>query len=46
MRGNLDKLSRNKVVNIVSIEVHGRDVLDRMAKAGCASINPYPYPYP
>ena len=41
VRSPLDKLSRSKVVNIVSIEVHGRDVLDRMAKAGCASINDF-----
>ena len=42
VRSPLDKLSRSKVVNIVSIEVHGRDVLDRMAKEGCASIKPQP----
>ena len=39
VRGNLDKLSRKKVVNIVTIEVHGRDTIDRMIKAGCANVS-------
>ena len=41
VRGNLDKLSRKKVVNIVTIEVHARDVIDRMVKGGCASVNDF-----
>ena len=41
VRGNLDGLSRKKVVNIVTIEVHARDVIDRMIKGGCASVNDF-----
>ena len=41
VRGNLGKLDRKKVVNIVTVEVHSRDVIDRMVKSGCASVNDF-----
>jgi dynein heavy chain len=41
VRGSLGKVDRKKVVAIITIEVHGRDVIDRMAKAGCQSVNDF-----
>ena len=41
VRGALGKLDRKKVVNIITVEVHSRDVIDRMAKSGCASVNDF-----
>ena len=41
VRGNLAKLDRLKIVNIVTVEVHARDTLDKMAKAGCTSVNDF-----
>lgn len=41
VRGNLGKLDRNKVVNILTVEVHSREVIDKMVKAGCASVNDF-----
>ena len=41
VRGNLGKLDRKKVVNIITVEVHSRDVIDRMVKSGCSSVNDF-----
>jgi len=41
VRGNLGKLDRNKVVNILTVEVHSREVIDKMVKAGCASVHDF-----
>jgi len=41
VRGNLGKLDRKKVVNILTVEVHSREVIDKMVKAGCASVNDF-----
>ncbi len=32
MRGNLGRLDRTKVVNILTVEVHAREVIDKMVK--------------
>ena len=39
VRGNMGKLDRKKTVAIVTVEVHSRDVIDRMVKQQCASVN-------
>ena len=41
VRGQLSKLNRNKVVAIITIEVHARDVIDRMIKVGTASLTEF-----
>jgi dynein heavy chain len=37
VRGNLSKLDRKKLVCLITMEIHSRDVIERMMKAGCAS---------
>ena len=41
VRGALGKLDRKKVVNIITVEVHSRDVIDRMIKLGTAGVNDF-----
>eukprot|EP00961_Rhodomonas_salina_P008458 115217-Rhodomonas_salina.1 len=41
VRGSLSKLNRNKVVAIITIEVHARDVIDRMIKAGTSALTDF-----
>jgi len=41
VRGALGKVDRKKVVAIITIEVHGRDVIDRMSKTGVQSVNDF-----
>ncbi|KAJ0006370.1 hypothetical protein NQD34_013643, partial [Periophthalmus magnuspinnatus] len=41
IRGNLSKVLRLKVVALVTIEVHARDVIDKLAKAGCNDVNAF-----
>jgi dynein heavy chain len=41
LRGNLTKLQRLKVVALVTIEVHARDVIERLIKAGCSDVNAF-----
>ncbi|EKX36467.1 hypothetical protein GUITHDRAFT_97557 [Guillardia theta CCMP2712] len=41
VRGQLNKLNRNKVVAIITIEVHARDVIDKMIKNGTAYLNDF-----
>ncbi|KAG7256348.1 hypothetical protein CRUP_022560 [Coryphaenoides rupestris] len=41
IRGELSKVMRLKVVALVTVEVHARDVLDRLAKAGCCDANAF-----
>ncbi|CAM9519636.1 unnamed protein product, partial [Chrysoparadoxa australica] len=37
VRGQLTKIERNKVVALITMEIHNRDVIERMIKAGCGS---------
>uniref|UniRef100_UPI0037E8313A dynein axonemal heavy chain 2 n=1 Tax=Semicossyphus pulcher TaxID=241346 RepID=UPI0037E8313A len=41
IRGNLSKVLRLKIVALVTVEVHARDVIDKLAKAGCSDINAF-----
>lgn len=41
VRGQLSKLNRNKVVAIITIEVHARDVIDKMIKAGTTYVTDF-----
>ncbi|XP_076026906.1 dynein axonemal heavy chain 2 [Genypterus blacodes] len=41
IRGNLSKVMRLKIVALVTVEVHARDVIDKLAKAGCSDINAF-----
>ena len=34
-RSKLDKVNRKKVVALITIEVHARDSIDKLAKCGC-----------
>jgi dynein heavy chain len=37
VKGHLTKVERKKLIALITIEVHARDVIDRMAKSGCNS---------
>ena len=39
IRGNLTKLQRSKIVALVTIEVHARDVIDKLIKSNCRDEN-------
>ncbi|XP_069015317.1 dynein axonemal heavy chain 2 [Embiotoca jacksoni] len=41
IRGNLSKVQRLKLVALVTVEVHARDVIDKLAKAGCNDIKSF-----
>lgn len=41
IRGDLSKVQRLKIVALVTVEVHARDVIDKLAKAGCKDINAF-----
>lgn len=34
-RSRLNKIERNKVVSLITIEVHARDVIEKLAKSNC-----------
>ncbi|CAD7695690.1 unnamed protein product, partial [Ostreobium quekettii] len=36
-RSRLSKIERNKVVSLITIEVHARDVIEKLGKVGCSS---------
>ncbi|XP_053319883.1 dynein axonemal heavy chain 2 [Spea bombifrons] len=38
IRGNLTKILRLKLVALVTVEVHARDVIDKMLKSGCMDV--------
>ena len=40
-RGKLSKVERKKVVALITIEVHARDVIEKLAKAGCRNVNDF-----
>ncbi|XP_051578639.1 dynein axonemal heavy chain 2 [Myxocyprinus asiaticus] len=41
IRGNLSKILRLKIVALVTVEVHARDVISKLAKAGCCDVNAF-----
>ncbi|KAA0723088.1 Dynein heavy chain 2, axonemal [Triplophysa tibetana] len=41
IRGNLSKILRLKIVALVTVEVHARDVISKLAKAGCCDVNTF-----
>lgn len=41
IRGNLTKIQRLKLVALVTIEVHARDVIEKMVKSGCSDVNAF-----
>ncbi|XP_071333968.1 dynein axonemal heavy chain 2 [Trachinotus anak] len=41
IRGNLSKVLRLKIVALVTVEVHARDVIEKLAKAGCNDVNAF-----
>uniref|UniRef100_A0A667XC84 Dynein axonemal heavy chain 2 n=1 Tax=Myripristis murdjan TaxID=586833 RepID=A0A667XC84_9TELE len=41
IRGKLSKILRLKIVALVTVEVHARDVIDKLAKAGCNDVNAF-----
>ncbi|GIM07381.1 hypothetical protein Vretimale_11536 [Volvox reticuliferus] len=40
-RSKLNKIERNKVVALITIEVHARDVIEKLGKANCTSANDF-----
>jgi len=40
-RSKLNKIERGKVVALITIEVHARDVIDKLSKANCTSANDF-----
>lgn len=41
IRGNLTKIQRAKIVALVTIEVHARDIIEKLIKTGCNDINAF-----
>jgi len=41
VRSPLDKVSRKKVVALITMELHTRDVMERMIKANCSSVDDF-----
>ncbi|XP_028992315.1 dynein axonemal heavy chain 2 isoform X2 [Betta splendens] len=41
IRGNLSKVLRLKIVALVTVEVHARDVIDKLIKAGCRDVTAF-----
>ncbi|XP_063786889.1 dynein axonemal heavy chain 2 [Pseudophryne corroboree] len=41
IRGNLTKTLRLKLVALVTVEVHARDVIDKMLKSGCTDVTSF-----
>ncbi|GCB75013.1 hypothetical protein scyTo_0020305, partial [Scyliorhinus torazame] len=41
IRGNLTKIMRLKVVALVTVEVHARDVIDKLYKLGCMDVTAF-----
>jgi hypothetical protein len=39
IRGNLPKMLRLKIVALVTIEIHARDVIEKLAKSNCNDVN-------
>ncbi len=41
IRGNLSKILRLKIVALVTVEVHARDVISKLAKSGCCDVSAF-----
>ncbi len=41
IRSPLSKIERNKVVALITMEIHNRDVIERMVKANCTSVSDF-----
>ncbi|KAG6966781.1 hypothetical protein JG688_00006600 [Phytophthora aleatoria] len=41
VRGQLSATDRRKVVAVITIEIHSRDVIDRLVKQNCKSVNDF-----
>ena len=41
IRGNMTRNQRSKIVALVTIEVHARDIIDKLYKTGCNDINAF-----
>ncbi|KAJ8310645.1 hypothetical protein KUTeg_012510 [Tegillarca granosa] len=41
IRGNLQKMQRLKIVALVTIEVHARDIIEKLIKTGCSDENAF-----
>mmetsp|Transcript_14527 Transcript_14527/g.44831 ORF Transcript_14527/g.44831 Transcript_14527/m.44831 type:complete len:225 (-) Transcript_14527:8641-9315(-) len=41
IRGQLPKLVRTKLVSLITMEIHNRDVMERMIKANCSSVTDF-----
>lgn len=41
IRHNLSKVLRLKIVALVTVEVHARDVIAKLGKAGCCDVNAF-----
>ena len=41
IRSNLSKMQRSKIVAVVTIEVHARDIIEKLAKTGVNDVNAF-----
>jgi dynein heavy chain, axonemal len=41
VRTSLSKIERNKVVALITMEIHNRDVIERMVKANCMAVSDF-----
>jgi dynein heavy chain len=41
VRGQLTKIERSKLVSLITMEIHSRDVMEKMIKAGCANLTDF-----
>ncbi|KAI9197259.1 dynein heavy chain and region D6 of dynein motor-domain-containing protein [Polychytrium aggregatum] len=41
VRSPLSKVERKKLIALITVEVHSRDVIDRMAKSNCSNVNAF-----
>lgn len=41
IRSNMTKMQRLKLVSLVTIEIHARDVIEKLAKANCMDVNAF-----
>ena len=41
IRGSLSKVDRNKVVALITMEIHNRDVMEKMIKANCNAVSDF-----
>lgn len=41
IRGDLTKMLRAKIVALVTIEIHARDVIEKLIKANCSDVNAF-----